>query len=82
MDFSWVVGMYYIAHKILHTYVVILMPSNNDAYRPSLAVIKYPGQLSKEKSLSKDPKRVQTEVPLIIGTCGPMGWWSSPIHIV
>ena len=48
MDFSWVVGMYYIAHKILHTYVVILMPSSNDAYRPPHAVIKYPGPLSKE----------------------------------
>ena len=48
MDFSWVVGMLYTAHKVLHTYVVILMPSSNDAYGPPLAVIMYPGQLSKE----------------------------------
>ena len=59
MDFPWVVSMLYSAHKILHTYVVILMPSNNDAYRPPLAVIKYPGQLSKEKSLSKESPKIQ-----------------------
>ena len=59
MDFPWVVGMLYIAHKILHTYIVFLMPSSHDAYRPPLAVIKYLGRLSKEKSLSKESPKIQ-----------------------
>ena len=46
--FPWMVGMLYTAHKVLHTYVVISLPSSNDAYRPPLARIMYPGQLSKE----------------------------------
>ena len=48
--------MLYTAHKVLHTYVVILLPSSNDAYGPSPAAIIYPGQLSNE---SPYPKRVQ-----------------------
>ena len=55
MDFSWVVGMLYTAHKVLHTYVIILLPSSNDAYGPPPAVIMYLGQLSKESP--KVPKR-------------------------
>ena len=51
--------MLYIAHKVLHTYVVVLMPSNNDAYRTPLAAIRYPGQLSKEKYLSKESPKIQ-----------------------
>ena len=56
------------------------MSSNNDAYRPPLAANKCLGQLSKVKSVSKDTKRIQTEVPLIVGTYGMAGW-SSPIYI-
>ena len=48
MDFSWVVGMLHTAHKVLHTYVIILLPSSNDAYGPPPAAIMYSGQLSKE----------------------------------
>ena len=59
MDFSWVMGMLYIAHKILHTYVVIEMSSNKDAYRTPLATIKYPGYLSKGKSLTKESPKIQ-----------------------
>ena len=51
MDFPRKVGVLNTAHKVLHTYAVILLPSSNDAYGPPLAVIMYPGQLSKE-----DPK--------------------------
>ena len=36
MDFPWVVGMLYSAHKILQIYIVILLPSFNDAYGPPL----------------------------------------------
>ena len=48
MDFSWVLGMFNTAHKVLNTYVVILLPSSNDAYGPPPAAIMYSGQLSKE----------------------------------
>ena len=57
MDFSLVVGMLNTAHKVLHTYVVILLPSCNDAYGPPLAVIMYSGQLSKEGP--KAPRRAR-----------------------
>ena len=46
--------MLYTAHKVLHTYIVILMPSSNDAYGPPHAVIMYLGQLSKEIQWSKE----------------------------
>ena len=54
MDFSWVVGMLYTAHKVLHTYVIILLPSSNDAYGPPPAAIMYPGQYPKK--VQRSPK--------------------------
>ena len=56
MDFPWKVGVLYTAYKVLHTYVIILLPSSNDAYGPPPAAIMYPGQISKEGP--KVPKRV------------------------
>ena len=50
IDFPWMVGMLYTAHKVLHTYVVILLPSCNDAYGPPPAAIMYSDNY---------PKRVQ-----------------------
>ena len=53
MDFSLVVGMLYTAHKVLHTYIVILLPSSNDAYGPPPAVIMYPKKVQRS---SKGPE--------------------------
>ena len=36
MDFPWKEGVLNTAHKVLHTCVVILLPSYNDAYGPQL----------------------------------------------
>ena len=37
MDFPLKVGVLYTAHKVLHTFVVILLISSNDAYGPLLS---------------------------------------------
>ena len=36
-NLPWKVGVLYTAHKILHTYAIILFPSSNDAYGPLLS---------------------------------------------
>ena len=43
MDFNLKVGVLYTTHKVLHTYIVILLPSSNDAYEPTPAANMYPG---------------------------------------
>ena len=56
MDFPWKEGVLNTAHKVLHTCVVILLPSYNDAYGcndangPPPSVVMCLGQITK-----KDP---------------------------
>ena len=74
MDFPWKVGVLYTAHKVLHIYVVFLLPSSNNAYGPLLSSYCHQAMMHMDHPLQQlyiqdnYPKRVQRSPK---GTEGP-----------